>query len=50
MTLGPPQQWGVPNAHDNFDFLAVIGSEPDLEERRWSKRTANLEKNAKMII
>ena len=28
MTLGPPQQGGVPNAHDNSDFLAVIGLEP----------------------
>jgi hypothetical protein len=27
VTLGPPQQGGVPNAHDNSDFLEVIGLE-----------------------
>ena len=47
MTLGPPQQGGVPNTHDNSDFLAVTGWNLlliDLEERRWPKRAANLEK------
>ena len=53
MTLGPPQQGGVPTHMITLIFLAVTGWNLlllDLEERRWPKRAANLKKNAKMII
>ena len=47
MTLGPPQQGECQTHMITLIFLAVTGWNLvliDLEERRWPKRAANLEK------